>query len=249
MEPDDPTANGEVLLTERIGHVVVLTLNRPRARNALNPELKDAILQAMAEADGDPGVRAVVITGNGPVFCAGMDLKAFAGGAAFGGLTDFYHDGIGKPLIAALNGPALGGGFEIALACDLVIASEDAWLAMPEVKRGLFAAGGGTTVATRIPLAVALEMGLTGDPITAARAEQLGLVNKVVPAAEVRKEAVTMAEKLAANGPLAVALTKKLIRERRWADAEETAAIFRSADALEGARAFAERRPPAWTGK
>src|SRR5580692_2111931 len=225
MEPDDPAASTEVLLSERIGHVVVLTLNRPRARNALNPELKDAILQAMAEADGDPGVRAVVITGNGPVFCAGMDLKAFAGGAA------------------------LGGGFEIALACDLVIASEDAWLAMPEVKRGLFAAGGGTTVATRIPLAVALEMGLTGDPVTAARAEQLGLVNKVVPADEVRKEAVTMAEKLAANGPLAVALTKKLIRERRWADADETAAIFRSADAMEGARAFAERRPPAWTGK
>jgi enoyl-CoA hydratase len=189
MEPDDPTADGEVLLSERIGHVRVLTLNRPRARNALNPDLKDAILQAMAEADGDPDVRAVVITGNGPVFCAGMDLKAFAGGAAFGGLADFYQTGIGKPLIAALNGPALGGG---------------------------------TTVATRIPLAVALELGLTGEPITAARAERLGLVNMVVPADEVRKEAVAVAEKLAANGPLAVALTKKLIRERR---------------------------PPAWTGK
>ena len=249
MEPDDPTADTEVLLSERTGHVLVLTLNRPQARNALNPELKDAILDAAAAADHDPDVRAVVITGNGPVFCAGMDLKSFAGGAAFGGLTDFYKNGIGKPLIAALNGPALGGGFEIALACDLVIAAEDAWLAMPEVKRGLFAAGGGTTVATRIPLAVALEMGLTGDPITAARAEQLGLVNKVVPAGEVRKEAIAVAEKLAANGPLAVALTKQLIRERRWADPDETAAIFHSADALEGARAFAERRPPAWTGK
>jgi enoyl-CoA hydratase len=248
-EQGDQSATSDVLLSERVGGVLVLTFNRPQARNALNPELKDRLLQAMRDADSDPDVRAVVITGNGPIFCAGMDLKAFAGGAAFGGLADFYQTGIGKPLIAALNGPALGGGFEIALACDLVIASEDAWLAMPEVKRGLFAAGGGTTVATRIPLAVALEMGLTGDPITAARAEQLGLVNKVVPAAEVRKEAVTMAEKLAANGPLAVALTKKLIRERRWADAEETAAIFRSADALEGARAFAERRPPAWTGK
>jgi enoyl-CoA hydratase len=249
MSQDDQKATGEVLLGERTGHVLVLTLNRPQARNALNPELKDALLQAMAAADGDPDVRAVVVTGNGPVFCAGMDLKAFAGGAAFGGLTDFYVNGIGKPLIAALNGPALGGGFEITLACDLIIAAEGAWLAMPEVKRGLFAAGGGTTVATRIPLAVALEMGLTGDPITAARAEQLGLVNKVVPAGEVRAEAVKLAEKLAANGPVAVALTKRLIRERRWADAEETAAIFRSADALEGARAFAERRPPAWTGK
>ena len=248
-EQGDQSATSDVLLSERVGGVLVLTFNRPQARNALNPELKDALLAAMAKADGDPGVRAVVVTGNGPVFCAGMDLKAFAGGAAFGGLTDFYRDGIGKPLIAALNGPALGGGFEIALACDLVIAAEEAWLALPEVKRGLFAAGGGTTLATRIPLAVALEMGLTGDPITAARAAQLGLVNKVVPADEVRKEAITVAGKLAANGPLAVALTKKLIRERRWADAAETAAIFRSADALEGARAFADRRPPAWTGK
>jgi enoyl-CoA hydratase len=239
----------DVLLTERIGHVVVLTLNRPQARNALNPELKDRFLQAMREADSDAGVRAVVITGNGPVFCAGMDLKAFAGGAAFSGLADFYANGIGKPVVAALNGPALGGGFEIALACDLVIAAEEAWLALPEVKRGLFAAGGGTTLAARIPLAVALEIGLTGDPVPAARAQQMGLVNKVVPVSEVRPEALKLAEKIAANGPLAVALTKKLMRERRWADAEETMAVFRSADAMEGARAFAERRPPAWTGK
>ena len=188
-EQGDQSATSDVLLSERVGGVLVLTFNRPQARNALNPELKDRLLQAMRDADSDPDVRAVVITGNGPIFCAGMDLKAFAGGAAFGGLADFYQTGIGKPLIAALNGPTLGGG---------------------------------TTVATRIPLAVALELGLIGDPITAARAERLGLVNMVVPADEVRKEAVAVAEKLAANGPLAVALTKKLIRERR---------------------------PPAWTGK
>jgi enoyl-CoA hydratase len=248
MPPDDPQATDEVLLSERTGHVEVLTLNRPRARNALNPELKDALLAAMAKADGDPGVRAVVVTGNGPVFCAGMDLKAFAGGAAFGGLTDFYANGIAKPLIAALNGPALGGGFEVALSCDLIIAPEQAWFALPEVKRGLFAAGGGTTLASRIPRAIALEIGLTGEPITASRALQIGLVNKVVPAGQVRPEALALAARIAENGPLAVALTKKLMRECRWADPEETAGVFRSADALEGARAFAERRPPVWSG-
>ena len=227
----------------------MLTFNRPQARNALNPELKDRFLQAMQDAEGDPDVRAVVVTGNGPVFCAGMDLKAFASGAAFGGLTDFYANGISKPLIAALNGPALGGGFEVALTCDLIIAAEHAWLALPEVKRGLFAAGGGTTLAGRIPRALALEIGLTGDPITPSRALQIGLVNKVVPADEVRPEALAVAARIAENGPLAIALTKKLMRECRWADPEEAAGVFRSADALEGARAFAERRPPVWSGK
>jgi len=243
------------VLRERRGHIEILTINRPEARNAVNGAVSRGIGGALDELENDDDCWVVIITGAGDkAFCAGMDLKAFAAGeiadiaGASGGFGGIARRNFPKPLIAALNGPALGGGFEIALACDLVIASEDAWLAMPEVKRGLFAAGGGTTVATRIPLAVALEMGLTGDPVTAARAEQLGLVNKVVPAGEVRAEAIKLAEKLAANGPLAVALTKKLIRERRWADADETAAIFRSADALEGARAFAERRPPAWTG-
>jgi enoyl-CoA hydratase len=249
VEQPDQSAASDVLLSERTGGVLVLTFNRPQARNALNPELKDRLLQAMRDADGDPDVRAVVITGNGPIFCAGMDLKAFASGAAFGGLTEFYANGIGKPLIAALNGPALGGGFEVALACDLIIAPEQAWFALPEVKRGLFAAGGGTTLASRIPRAVALEIGLTGEPITATRALQIGLVNRVLPAEEVLAEALRLAARIAENGPLAVALTKKLMRECRWADADETAGIFRSADAMEGARAFAERRPPVWSGK
>jgi enoyl-CoA hydratase len=245
----DVTVTSEVLLTERIGNVLVLTLNRPEVRNALNPELKDALLGAVADADADPDVRVVVLTGNGPIFCAGMDLKAFAQGASFGGLTTFYQEGVASPVIAALNGSALGGGFELALACDLVVASEDVKLGMPEVKRGLFAAGGGTTLAARIPLALALEMGLTGDPITARRAQEMGLVNRVVTADRVLPEAVELAERIAANGPLGVAITKKLMRERRWGDADETAAVFRSADAMEGARAFAERRTPVWTGK
>ncbi|MEU9288626.1 enoyl-CoA hydratase-related protein [Streptomyces sp. NPDC048275] len=237
-------------LTERAGHVLVATLNRPETRNALNPELIDELSAILRSADADPAVRAIVLTGAGTVFCAGMDLKAFArGGGKFDGLVWFFREGIGTPVIAALNGSALGGGFELALACDLVVAAEDAELGIAEVKRGLFAAGGGTTLADRVPLAVALEMGLTGDLITAAQARQVGLVNRAVPADRVREEALALAARIAANGPLGVAMTKKLIRERRWAEPEEVQSVFRSQDAAEGARAFAERRPPAWTGR
>ncbi len=136
MAQDDLTVTSDVLLTERTGNVLVLTLNRPEVRNALNPELKDHLIRAMRDADADPDIRAVVITGNGPVFCAGMDLKAFAKGADFGGLAWLYKEGISKPVIGALNGPALAGGFELALACDLIIAAEDAKVGLPEVKRG-----------------------------------------------------------------------------------------------------------------
>ena len=249
MAQDDLTVTSDVLLTERTGNVLVLTLNRPEVRNALNPELKDRLIQRVRAADADPGVRAVVITGNGPVFCAGMDLKAFAKGADFGGLAWLYKEGISKPVIGALNGPALAGGFELALACDLIIAAEDAKVGLPEVKRGLFAAGGGTTLSARIPLAIALEFGLTGEFMDARRAQELGLFNKVVPAENVKQEAIDLARKIAENAPLSVAVTKKLMRERRWGTPEETAAVFRSSDAMEGARAFAERRSPVWTGK
>jgi len=239
----------DVLLTERIGNVLVLTLNRPEVRNALNPELKDRLTQEMREADADPGIRAVVITGNGPVFCAGMDLKAFAAGGDFGGLVWLYKEGISKPVIGALNGPALAGGFELVLACDLIVAAEEAKVGLPEVKRGLFAAGGGTTLSARIPLAVALEFGLTGEFMSAQRAREIGLFNRVVPAGDVKQEALALAAKIAENAPLSVAITKKLMRERRWGTDEETSAVFRSGDAMEGARAFAERRAPVWTGK
>ena len=240
----------DLVLTERIGAVLVATLNRPEARNALNPELIDELSTALREADTDPAVRAIVLTGAGTVFCAGMDLKAFAkGGGKFDGLVWFFREGIATPVIAALNGSALAGGFELALACDLVVAAEDAKLGIAEVKRGLFAAGGGTTLADRVPLAVALEMGLTGDLVTASEAKRFGLVNRAVPAGEVREAALTLAGRIAENGPLGVAMTKKLMRERRWAEPEEVESVFRSADAAEGARAFAERRSPVWTGK
>ncbi|MEW1825973.1 enoyl-CoA hydratase-related protein [Streptomyces sp. NPDC088196] len=240
----------DLVLTERIGAVLVATLNRPEARNALNPELIDGLSTVLREADTDPAVRAIVLTGAGTVFCAGMDLKAFAkGGGKFDGLVWFFREGITTPVIATLNGSALAGGFELALACDLVVAAEDAKLGIAEVKRGLFAAGGGTTLADRVPLAVALEMGLTGDLVTASEAKQFGLVNRAVPAGEVREAALTLAGRIAENGPLGVAMTKKLMRERRWAEPAEVDSVFRSADAAEGARAFAERRSPVWTGK
>ncbi|WP_405836032.1 enoyl-CoA hydratase-related protein [Streptomyces sp. NBC_01518] len=240
----------DLVLTERVGAVLVATLNRPEARNALNPELIDELSTVLREADTDPAVRAIVLTGAGTVFCAGMDLKAFAkGGGKFDGLVWFFREGITTPVIAALNGSALAGGFELALACDLVVAAEDAKLGIAEVKRGLFAAGGGTTLADRVPLAVALEMGLTGDLVTAADARQFGLVNRAVPVGEVRDTALTLAGRIAENGPLGVAMTKKLMRERRWAEPAEVESVFRSSDAVEGARAFAERRSPVWTGK
>ncbi|WOX16610.1 enoyl-CoA hydratase-related protein [Streptomyces sp. N50] len=240
----------DLVLTERVGAVLVATLNRPEARNALNPELIGELSTVLREADTDPAVRAIVLTGAGTVFCAGMDLKAFAkGGGKFDGLVWFFREGITTPVIAALNGSALAGGFELALACDLVVSAEDAKLGIAEVKRGLFAAGGGTTLADRVPLAVALEMGLTGDLVTAADAKQFGLVNRAVPAGEVRETALTLAGRIAENGPLGVAMTKKLMRERRWAEPAEVESVFRSADAVEGARAFAERRSPVWTGK
>ncbi len=239
----------DILLTRRDGNVLVITMNRPEARNALSPELLDELSGALRGADEDPEVRAIVVTGAGPVFCAGMDLKAFARGGRFDGLVWFYREGIATPVIAALNGSALAGGFELVLACDLVVAAGDAKLGIAEVKRGLFAAGGGTTLADRIPLAIALEMGLTGEPVTASRAQEIGLVNRVVPAEQVLPEAVALAQQIAANAPLAVAMTKKLMRERRWGEQAEVEQVFRSADAMEGARAFAERRPPLWTGK
>jgi enoyl-CoA hydratase len=241
-----------VLLVERAGtgqDIAVLTMNRPAARNALDSELREELSAALRVADADPAVRVVILTGAGPVFCAGMDLKSFAAGENSPAMSWFFREGIGKPTIAALNGTAVAGGFELALACDLIVASEDAKVGIPEVKRGLFAAGGGTTLANRIPLAVALELGLTGDPIAVGRAQQLGLVNQVVPAGRVREAAVELAMRIAANAPLSVAITKKLMREGRLGTAEEIHAVFSSADAREGATAFAERRPPTWTGR
>jgi enoyl-CoA hydratase len=256
------TTGGE-LERGRDGPVEILTLNRPEQHNALSPALLEQLSAALADIKRDAGVLAVVLTGAGNrAFCAGMDLKAFAAGgvlrdmAATAGFTEFTRGEHAKPVVAAVNGAAVAGGFELVMACDLVVVAEHARFGLPEVKRGLFAAGGGVALPARVPLAVALEVGLTGDPIDAERAHQLGLVNRVVPASEVLTVALDLAHAIAGNAPLAVAATKAMMRATitRSPSAalemveEYREPIFGSADAREGALAFAERRPPRWEG-
>ena len=258
------TASDE-LVRERRGPVLVARLNRPEARNALSPGLIREIGAALNDAETDDGVRAVVLTGTGDrAFCAGMDLKAFAGGEqvtigadeAGRGFQRLVEGELTVPVVAAVNGAAMAGGFELMMGCDVVVASAAAVFGLPEVKRGLFPAGGGTTLATRIPMAVASELLLTGDAIDAGRAYQLGLVNAVLPPEEVLTAAVGYAERIAANGPLGLAAVKELMR--LWVSDPERAAkrrvhwhevVFNSADAQEGARAFIERRAPVWQGR
>jgi enoyl-CoA hydratase/carnithine racemase len=253
-----------VLVSERRGAVLVLRLNRPEARNALSPALISAIGLGIEEAVGDPGVRCVVLTGTGDrAFCAGMDLRGFAEGGQSSdddrkGLTAFMRFTRGElaiPVIGAANATAVAGGFELLLGCDMVVASDTAKFGIPEVKRGLYAAGGGVYIGTRIPLAIALELALTGDSIDAARALALGLVNEVVPADRVLDAAIALAERIARNGPLAVAATRELVRtaatdvaQARALEKEWQPKVFASDDAKEGATAFIEKRDPVWTG-
>jgi enoyl-CoA hydratase/carnithine racemase len=256
--------NEQVLVSERRGAVLILRLNRPDARNSLNPELLDAIGLAMTAAESDPDVRAVVLTGTGEkAFCAGMDLRAFAEGGTvsaskegMAGFVKFTSGQISVPIVGAANATAVAGGFELLLGCDVVVASDQAKFGLPEVKRGLFAAGGGVFISTRIPLAVALELTLTGDLIEAPRAQSLGLINEVAPAGEVLEAAVALAERIARNGPLALAATKELVRtastnlERAQELAREwQPKVFNSEDAKEGATAFIEKRDPVWRGR
>ena len=237
--------------------VMVITLNRPEAANALNPAIGAGLVSALTTAAGDPEVRTVIVTGAGEkIFCAGMDLKAFAAGEdmALVGQSMRLLSACPKPVIAAVNGTAVAGGFEVVLRCDLVVAADHATFGIPEVKRGLVAAGGGTRLPKRIPLQVALEMGLTGEPISAARALELGLINRVVPAAQVMDAALALAAAITKNGPLAVQATKQLMLEEVGPDnsahvSAVVAPVFASADAREGATAFAQKRPPIWTGR
>jgi enoyl-CoA hydratase/carnithine racemase len=245
-----------VLVENRDGALVV-TINRPDAGNSLNPAVGQGIADALADAATNPDVRSIIVTGAGEkIFCAGMDLKAFASG------EDMTPVGEGlrllsdcpKPVIAAVNGVAVAGGFEVMMRADLVVAADHAKFGIPEVKRGLVAAGGGTRLPTRIPLQIALEMGLTGETFGAQRALELGLINRVVPGAEVMDAALALAALINANGPLAVQATKRLMREEVGPDNSDhvrtvTAPVFASADAREGAVAFAEKRAPIWKGE
>jgi enoyl-CoA hydratase len=250
-----------VVELERREHIAILTLNRPEARNAINPEVSRTMASLLDQVEADPALRAVVLTGRGEVFSAGADLKVVAQGNANdiargkGGFAGVVTRDFPKPLIAAVNGPALAGGFEIVLSCDLVVAAEGARFGIPEVKRGLMAAAGGLIrLPKRIPLAIALELAMTGDPIDAPRALQLGLVNRVVPAGRVIDEAIALAERIGENSPVAVRNSRQLVREAAemseadgWRRTLELMMpVFESGDAIEGATAFAEKRPPIW---
>jgi enoyl-CoA hydratase len=252
-----------VIERERIGRVEVLRLNRPEARNAVNGDLAQAMEVALDDLEIDDQVQAVVITGQGNVFCAGADLKLVAQGRGQelatkrGGFAGLVTRDFPKPLIAAVNGPALAGGFEVALACDLVVAADDANFGLPEVTRGLFAAAGGLIrLPKRIARALATEIALTGEPISSQRAHEVGLVNRVVPLDQVLPESLALAERIAANGPVAVRNTLRMIREagelteaEAWPRNYELALeVFATKDSIEGARAFAEKRAPQWKG-
>jgi enoyl-CoA hydratase/carnithine racemase len=250
-----------VVESERRGQVALVTLNRPEARNAISPEVSQSMAELLDELEGDPSVRAVVLTGRGEVFSAGADLKVVAQGRAGdiarakGGFAGVVTRNFPKPMIAAVNGPALAGGFEIVLSCDLVVAAETSRFGIPEVQRGLVAAAGGLLrLPKRVPLAVALELAITGDPIDARRAFELGLVNRVVPADRVVDEAIVLAERIGENSPIAVRASRQLVREavdmtedEGWRRTNELVIpVFESGDAVEGATAFAEKRKPVW---
>ncbi|MEV7608575.1 crotonase/enoyl-CoA hydratase family protein [Microbacterium sp. NPDC089320] len=257
-----------VVLIEQRGHVAVITLNRPQALNAVDTELATALGDALEDAGRDDGIRAIVLTGAGRGFSAGYDLKAYARGESaehrdhpewgFGGAVRHVVD---TPVIAAINGFAYGGGAEIALAADLAVAGVSTRIGFPEVTRGLVAAGGGAIRLQRLlPRRIAAELLFTGEPILAARAEEFGLVNRVVPDDEVVDAAVDLAARIARNAPLAVAASKHFLREADrhgsdWDDSVWTAQdelvmpVFRTEDAAEGALAFAEKREPRWVGR
>jgi len=254
-----------VVERERRGHVEILTINRPEARNAINGDVSLAMSSALDELETDDDCWVVILTGAGEkAFSAGMDLKAFASGeggsimGAPGGFAGITQRSFSKPIIAAVNGAALAGGCEIMLACDLVVAADHATFGIPEVKRGLFAGAGGLIrLPKRLPLAIALELALTGESIDADRALALGLVNRVVPAGRLIEEAFALADLIADNAPLAVRWTKKVVvgavsvgDKEGWAlNNEAVGIVFTSADAMEGPVAFAEKRKPQWQGK
>ena len=245
------------------GAVRIVTINRPERRNALDPETFLGLGRAFTEAEHDEAVRVVVLTGAGELaFCSGMDLKAFVAArdqkapAAVGPGTEVFVERVyPKPIVAAVNGAAVAGGFGIMLGCDVVVAADHAVFGLPEVKRGLVGVGATSRATLRLPPAVVLELALTGAPMDATRALHHGLVNRVVSSEEVLPTSIALAEEIAANAPLAIALAKEIVYDAgrllhvdisAWR--ERAAPVFASDDAREGATAFAEKRAPEFTG-
>lgn len=257
-------------LTERRGNTLIITINRPEARNAVNAAVSTGVGDALQEAQDDSQIWAVVITGSGDKsFCAGADLKAISKGEnifhpdhsewGFAGFVQHYID---KPIIAAVNGTALGGGSEIALGCDLVVAQASAQFGLPEVKRGLIAAAGGMfRIVDQLPRKVAMQLLLTGEPISADEALRWGLINQVVPdTSSVLEAAVALAERITCNAPLAVQASKRVAagvddgviaaEQDAWKRSNrEMRTVFSSQDAMEGPMAFAQKRAPVWKAR
>ena len=244
------------------GNVLVITIDRPEARNAVNVAVAEGIAAAVDRLDGDDSLRAGVLTGAGGTFCAGMDLKAFVAGerpfVSGRGFAGIVQRPPRKPTIAAVEGWALAGGFEVALACDLIVAARDARFGIPEVKRGLVAAAGALLrLPRRIPYHLAMELALTGEPIGAERAHAIGIVSRVTDPGGAVVGARELAAQIARNGPLAVDASKRIVASAAdWPDAEAwerqaeiTGPVFESDDAREGATAFAEKREPVWRGR
>jgi crotonobetainyl-CoA hydratase len=265
------TADGPAVLVERVGHVLIATINRPQARNAVNLAVARGLGDVLDEADHDRDVRVVVVTGAGDkAFCAGADLKAVSRGESISpdephrvawGFAGYVSHHISKPTIAAVNGFALGGGTEIALASDLIVAAETASFGLPEVKRGIVAAAGGAfRLPQQIPIKQAMQLILTGEPITARRAQQLNLVNDVVEPGRLLDAALELAGRISVNAPLAVQASKRIARrvvdgqveldQAAWElTRAEISALMQTADAKEGPLAFAEKRTPRWEGR
>jgi enoyl-CoA hydratase len=259
---DEPAGAAPAVLSERRGSVLLITLNRPEVRNAVNAALAEGLAAALELLDGDEELSVGVLTGAGGFFSAGMDLGAFVKGesAWFGdrGFAGITQRSARKPLIAAIEGFALAGGMEIALACDLIVAARGARMGIPEAKRSLVAAGGALLrMPRRMPYHVVMELALTGDPLPAERFHELGLVNRVAEPGAAVDVALELAGALAGNGPLALIATKRVLQEQfDWTSAEMwdkqgaiTGPVFASEDAKEGSSAFKEKREPVWKGR
>jgi enoyl-CoA hydratase len=248
--------------TEADGDVLVVTIDRPEARNAVNLAVAEGIAAAIERLDGEDALCVGILTGAGGTFCAGMDLKAFVAGehphVAGRGFAGIVQHPPRKPMIAAVEGWALAGGFEVALACDVIVAARDARFGIPEVKRGLVAAGGALLrLPRRIPYHLAMELALTGDPIGAERAYAIGIVSRLTESGEALDGARDIAATIARNGPLAVGASKQIVTAAAdWPPAEAwdrqaaiAGSVLTSEDAREGAQAFAEKRDPVWRGR
>ncbi len=259
------------VLVERREHVMIITLNRPEVRNAINKAVHIGVGTALEEAEHDPEIRAVILTGAGDrAFCAGADLVAVSRGENLRpddpaqqawGFAGFVSHPISKPVIVAVNGFALGGGTEISLAADLIVAADSASFGLPEVKRGIYAGAGGTfRIIEQLPKKIGMELLLTGEPITAQRARELGFVNVVVPLSELLDAALALAARITVNAPISVQASKRIALgiidgripsdDDAWArSAAEARVVMASEDAKEGPRAFAEKRTPVWKGR